>query len=225
MMMSQNKEKKALGVRISEHRLGGDIVPVSPLSSTYDGLATECTAGSVAEYASAKTASVPRIVLMKELPVSSRLDVTKATSGRRGSGQAVDGNEHGPSGVEFVLPAQLTREREGGRLRPGPLSYRKKRSAVAEQEDVLSGEDTDPSCVSLMSTASTVSSTVSGVKRKRGRPPTIGEYVGLAAAKAELIRQERENMELQAEREMIDRTNEVRALRPLIKSSQWTWGR
>lgn len=50
-------------------------------------------------------------------------------------------------------------------------------------------------------------------KDGRGRPPTTGQYVGLAKAKAELNRQKRESLKLQAEQEMLDSMAEARATR------------
>lgn len=63
-----------------------------------------------------------------------------------------------------------------------------------------------------MSTAST-SSAASGIKRKRGRPPTTGEYVGRAAAMEEAARREREVMELRAEHELTEMASEARVTR------------
>lgn len=52
-----------------------------------------------------------------------------------------------------------------------------------------------------------------GVMRKRGRPPTTEEYVGRAAAIQELARQERELLELQAERGVAEMALETRRTR------------
>ncbi|KAJ0172446.1 hypothetical protein K1T71_011585 [Dendrolimus kikuchii] len=54
-------------------------------------------------------------------------------------------------------------------------------------------------------------------KRGRGRPPTTGEYVGLAAAKQKLVEAERAQLELDLEREVAERTTAMvtaRATRP-----------
>ncbi|XP_049887058.1 uncharacterized protein LOC126381645 [Pectinophora gossypiella] len=50
-------------------------------------------------------------------------------------------------------------------------------------------------------------------KRGRGRPPTTGEYVGLAKAKAELNRAMREELILQAEKEVAESAKKVFRLR------------
>ncbi|XP_049886839.1 uncharacterized protein LOC126381400 [Pectinophora gossypiella] len=50
-------------------------------------------------------------------------------------------------------------------------------------------------------------------KRGRGRPPTTGEYVGLAKAKAELNRAMREEIRLQAEKEVAESARRVFSLR------------
>lgn len=47
--------------------------------------------------------------------------------------------------------------------------------------------------------------------------------MGLAAAKAELARKEREYLELQAERELVDRNNEIRATRAMGNTSPMQW--
>ncbi|KAJ0180198.1 hypothetical protein K1T71_003602 [Dendrolimus kikuchii] len=54
-------------------------------------------------------------------------------------------------------------------------------------------------------------------KRGRGRPPTTGEYVGLAAAKQKLVEAQRAQLELDLEREVAERTTAMvtaRATRP-----------
>jgi hypothetical protein len=42
------------------------------------------------------------------------------------------------------------------------------------------------------------------MKKKRGRPPTTGEYVGYAAAKAAYLKQQRAELELEVEREVFE---------------------
>ena len=53
----------------------------------------------------------------------------------------------------------------------------------------------------------------SATKRGRGRPPTTGEYVGLAKAKEDYLRAKREEIELEAEEEMAFELKKTRARR------------
>ncbi|XP_049875606.1 uncharacterized protein LOC126380821 [Pectinophora gossypiella] len=57
-------------------------------------------------------------------------------------------------------------------------------------------------------------------KRGRGRPPTTGEYVGLAKAKAELNRAMREELMLQAEKEVAESAKRVFSLRGSVTESE-----
>jgi len=66
--------------------------------------------------------------------------------------------------------------------------------------------DNDDSDASIGSTSSVLSreKVISREKRKRGRPPTTGEYVGLAAAQAEQNRLANEELMIIAERELLE---------------------
>lgn len=60
-------------------------------------------------------------------------------------------------------------------------------------------------------------------KRGRGRPPTTGQYVGLAKAKAELNKVKREELRLQAEKEVAHlarRERDVRGSRPIASMAK-----
>lgn len=57
-------------------------------------------------------------------------------------------------------------------------------------------------------------------RRGRGRPPTTGHYVGLAKAKADFMAMEREELELQAEKEVAEITAQIRANRGSSAASE-----
>ncbi|KMQ86476.1 gag-like protein [Lasius niger] len=54
-----------------------------------------------------------------------------------------------------------------------------------------------------------------GKKRGRGRSPTTGEYVGRAKTRENLIRLEREELQLQADGELMDGWTECRQTRSM----------
>lgn len=145
------------------------------------------------------------------------------TTGGRGISAALaalrnKGNTSGSMAIEdepeFTIPATPS-QGQTERYKPGPLST-KRRATYLEEEQVnfLSDEEAD-SDGSQRSTTSTISmtSTTTGVKRKRGRPPTTGEYAERAAEMRKLARQERKWLELQAEKEMAKMANEARLTR------------
>lgn len=163
-----------------------------------------------------KTKNKPCIVSVEELPLanvkgSRGVAALAAVRSLSDDGRVAD-DEQGPLSLEFVAPATPLREV----IKPGPLSHKKKRMTGIEHRGPLSDEDND-SDVSAVSTATTasMSSTTSGAKRKRGRPPTTGEYVGRSAAIDELARKERELMMLQAEREVAQIASEARITRAM----------
>lgn len=126
----------------------------------------------------------------------------------------MDGIESDPSTTEFVTSA-MTSQSITNRGRPGPLSTKKRASDKRmEQISLLSDveSNSDESMVSTRSTTS-MSLTTSGVKRKKGLPPTTGEYVGRAAAMQEAAKMERELMEIRAERELVEMASEAKITR------------
>lgn len=58
------------------------------------------------------------------------------------------------------------------------------------------------------------------VQPKRGRPPTTGEYVGLAKAKADLLRLRQEELKIQAEEEVGELASRARRLRAAKKANR-----
>jgi len=187
--------------------LGGGIVPTSPLSSSNDGLSSGCTAGPEVLNAPAKELrSLPRIISVEEIPPG---------TSKPGNPCQIPGRE--AEGV-FTKPVKTTGGRDKGK--PSPLSRKKKRQPDVERIEEMATDSDGSSCsrmsvgsgVSVESTA-TVSSTASGTKRKRGRQPTTGEYVGLKAAKQEALEAEIKLMEARAEREMAEMAYEARKTR------------
>lgn len=186
----------------------------------------------MAEEASAKGArAIPRIIAVEELPAiltgGGGLGAAAAALRRDedSSNLMVVDEEIGISSpVEFVTPGTLL----GGdayRVKPGPLSVKKRaadraRAKIGMDSIDLTSEkeyDSDESLRSVKSTAS-ISSTRSGVKRKRRNPYnhpmlTTGEYIGRGEARKELARLELRQLELQAEREMAGTPNEARIIR------------
>jgi len=57
-------------------------------------------------------------------------------------------------------------------------------------------------------------------KRGRGRPATSGQYVGLAKAKAKLLEEEERELQLLAEKELLDQEATRRETRLLLAQSQ-----
>ncbi|CAH2107931.1 unnamed protein product [Euphydryas editha] len=57
-------------------------------------------------------------------------------------------------------------------------------------------------------------------RRGRGRPPTTGKYVGLAKAKAENLAQCQRELELEAEKEAVAITRQVRAKKAFNESAE-----
>lgn len=110
----------------------------------------------------------------------------------------------------------------------GADSDKSARKRLARDEEAEEGGSTDSneSVVSVISTSSTVSfvSTTSashshpapGARRPRGRPPITGEYVGRAAAMRELVKAERDEIFLSAERTMMAASLEARKTRASI---------
>ncbi|XP_045540354.1 axoneme-associated protein mst101(2)-like [Papilio machaon] len=61
---------------------------------------------------------------------------------------------------------------------------------------------------------------VAGTRKGRGRPPTTGEYVGLAQAKRELAEATRRQLELEAEKDVAELTMGLRSTRAGVRLSE-----
>jgi len=154
---------------------------------------------------------VPRVISVEEIPQgTSRIGNPHQTMGRE-------------AGEAFTKPSKATGGRDKGK--PSPLSRKKARQPDVEMTEEMA-TDSDESNCSKMSVGSGVSieSTASGVKRKRGRQPTTGEYVGLKAAKQEALEAEIKLMEARAEREMAEMAYEARRTRSKTNELLFTEG-
>lgn len=204
--MNEKSEKPSRDGRISRHRHGGGIVPTPSLSSSCEGLSSECTAGSEVLVTTAnEPRSLPTIISMVEFP--------PGPSGINNFCQIKDRREKEP----FVKPAAVGEEGQG-QDRPGSLSRKKKKQNQRAGAEIYTDEvnmDSDGSDVSRRSagSTSTTSSYASGIKRKRGFPPTTGEYTGLKEAKEKACEAELRLMEIQAEREVAELAHEARLTR------------
>lgn len=114
----------------------------------------------------------------------------------------------------------MTTDEEKIYNKPASLSKKKKKQASGKgtitDEVMIDSDESDSSrrSVGSVRSTSTTSSFASGaVKRKRGAPPTTGEYLGYAKAKQEAAERERELMEALAEREVAEMECEVRTTR------------
>jgi len=181
--------------------MGGGIVPTPPLSSSNDGLSSGYTAGPEVLNAPAKDPrSLPRITSIEEIPPG---------TSKTGNPCQTLGKE---AGEAFSKPTRAAGARDRGK--PSPLSRKKAKQPDVEMIEEMS-TDSDESNCSKMSVGSgrSTDSTASGIKRKRGRPPTTGEYVGLKAAKQEALEMEIKLMEARAERETAEMACEARKTR------------
>jgi len=160
--------------------------------------------------------SFPRIISVEEIPPgTSRPRNLCQTPGREGE-------------EVFTKPVRVTGGRDRGK--PSPLSRKKLRQPDVEMIEEMATDSDGSNCsrmsvgsgISVESTA-TVSSTASGTKRKRGRQPTTGEYVGLKA-KQEALEAEIKLMETRAEREMAEMAYEARKTRSKINELLLTEG-
>lgn len=116
------------------------------------------------------------------------------------------GQEKSGEGDNFVVPAPVS-DRAGPKCSKGRKRRGSEASTVSSnggggmevdltESDVSSKRPRDQDDNASTCSGSTTSS--------RGRPPTTGEYVGLAAAKADVNRMEQEELMLRAERELLD---------------------
>lgn len=123
------------------------------------------------------------------------------------------------SSEEAVIAKTIEVEKPGGFVKPGPTSYKKRKkgemerfsgdsemeaeagtetiTVVSSEEDYVGGSDSGETTYSE-----------GGTKRKRGRPPTTGEYAGRAEAQKKLADQEARLLLIQQEKEWRDLTTE-----------------
>lgn len=158
--------------------------------------------------ASAKT---PRVISVEDLPsvmagTKNVLATLSAAKGGEGSDRMAD-DEFGPSSSEFCTPATTTWG-QIGRERPGPLSQKKKRGSPRNGTDRCA---VGRGGVRLLSDVHIFQGL--WPQEKKGSPPTTGEYVGLAAAREEAAKRERELMEARAERELVEMACDARVTR------------
>ncbi|KZC06853.1 Cellular nucleic acid-binding protein [Dufourea novaeangliae] len=93
-----------------------------------------------------------------------------------------------------------------GSLGTGRLQGGARYLGLALAMEISDGEESDTSRVSAVSVASSVRSSASGLARKRGRPPTTGEHVGLAEAKRKLLELGLQERRLREEDDLLDRS-------------------
>ncbi|XP_072933691.1 uncharacterized protein [Epargyreus clarus] len=111
------------------------------------------------------------------------------------------------TGVERVEAVESRSESamsfEGSEVEGRFWTRKRNRAATGEVSDEDDGVNSEPAKAPKVSVA----------RRGRGRPPTTGQYVGLAKAKAELVAAERAEMQLRAEKEVEEAARKVRIAR------------
>lgn len=125
--------------------------------------------------------------------------------------------EHAQSMKERVLPESEIMGKETGTTEQPSMENQRlitKRRATKTRDDDMGDSDGGASTVSA-STSGMQSIPGTPEKHHPGRPPFTGEYLGMAAAKRQLLELSREELHLQAERELLDNWTEARKTRAM----------
>ncbi|KAL0098768.1 hypothetical protein PUN28_020724 [Cardiocondyla obscurior] len=188
MTMMKMSSKKSTGVplqgdRILRGRREGSAVPAPLLSLSYDGPPTACTAGVVGEDTFAKSIGKARRPV-KPGPASSKKEVGERYSL-----------------YPFSLSGRQTTTSRAGSPTPS-IAF----TVTDMCSDVvfLSGVDEDS-----LTEVSCGSSASQRTKRKKGRPPTTGEYIGLAEAKMRLLDAEQRVREDEEEQDILNSSSDL----------------
>jgi hypothetical protein len=83
-------------------------------------------------------------------------------------------------------------------------------------------DDDDSESESSVSGRSSRASESEAPKRGRGRPPTTGEYVGYAAARAAFLKARRDELEFELEKELVEASKRATQQRPPPTSLEQT---
>ncbi|KAL0098469.1 hypothetical protein PUN28_020425 [Cardiocondyla obscurior] len=176
-MSAQNRKDLPLqGDRTLRSRREGSAVPAPLPSSSHDGPSVACSAGATEEIASAM----------------------------------IDGAMIGGSSLgKAKRPGPASKKRDAMRTSPylAPLVERLRTSRASSPTPSIMSNDghTIRRCVTDVEDDSSVDFDLSTMStRKRGRPPTTGEYVGLASAKLRLVEAEKKMSDLEETKRILD---------------------
>ncbi|CAH2097998.1 unnamed protein product [Euphydryas editha] len=144
----------------------------------------------------------PQVVLTRiDQAISLESELASESADRRPEKGGDDvGPEEGDNSSDVIELSDTSMRSESPHDSDSPGRFWKRRRC--ETDDGASDADNDDAPAKI-----------STARRGRGRPPTTGQYVGLAKAKSEYLAQCQKELELQAESEVVAITRQIRATR------------
>ncbi|XP_070512925.1 uncharacterized protein [Cardiocondyla obscurior] len=174
-MSAQNKKDLPLqGDRTLRSRREGSAVPAPLPSSSHDGPSVACPAGATEEIASAMIGGSSLGKAKRPGPASTKRDAMRTSP--------------------YLAPL-VERLRTSRASSPTPSIMSNATTDIQSDTICVTDVEDDSSVDFDLSTMST---------RKRGRPPTTGEYVGLASAKLRLVEAEKKMSDLEETKRILD---------------------